>query len=55
MTDLARDVVANVNLFVVEQHAINRLDGVVGCFSSFIMDETIALGATVFVGSDLAR
>lgn len=54
MTDLARDVMANINLLVVEQHAIDRLDGVIGGFSSFIMDETITLGAAMFIGGDLA-
>lgn len=53
-TNLARNVVTDIDLLIVQQHAIHGLDGVFGSFGSFIVDKTIALGAAVFIGSDLA-
>jgi hypothetical protein len=54
LTLLARDVVANVDLFVVEKHAIDSFDGVVRSFSSLVVNETVAFGATVLISGDLA-
>lgn len=33
----------NINLFVIEQHAIDGLDGIIGGLSGFIMNEAVAL------------
>ena len=52
---LARDVVADVDLFVVQQHAINTLDGSLSRIGGFVMNETIALRATMLVSGNLAR
>ena len=46
---------ADVHLLVVEQHAIDGLDGVLGCLGSLVVDEAVAFGVAVLVGSDLAR
>ncbi len=51
---LAGDVVPNVDLFVVEQHAVDSLDGVVGGLASLVVHEAVALGATVLISSNLA-
>ena len=52
---LFADVVSYVDLFVVEQHAVDGLDGGVGGFGRLVMDEPVAPGTTVLVGGDLAR
>lgn len=44
----------NINLLVVQKHTIHRLDGGLGCFSGFIMYETISPGAPLFIGGNLA-
>ena len=55
MTYLARNVVTDKDLLVIEQHAVDSTDGSISSFSSLIMDETVALGVAVLVGGDLAR
>jgi hypothetical protein len=45
---------ANIDFLVVEQHAIDSLDSAVGRLGGFVMNETIALGATLLIRSDLA-
>lgn len=45
---------ADVDLFVVEKHAIDSLDGSVGSLGGLVVDKAIALGAALFVGRDLA-
>ncbi len=47
-------MVADVDLLVVEQHAVDGLDGTLGSLSSFVVDEAIALGSALIVGCDLA-
>jgi hypothetical protein len=51
---LARDVKTNINLLVIQKHAVDSLDGVVGSLSGLVMDEAIAFGAALLVCSDLA-
>lgn len=51
---LARDVVADIDLLVVEKHAIDGLDGAVGCLSCLVVHETVTLGATVFISGHFA-
>lgn len=46
---------ADVDLFVIEQHAVDSLYGVISSFRSLIVDEAISLRAALFVGSDFAR
>jgi hypothetical protein len=55
VTNLARDVVTDVYLFVVQQHAIDMSDGGIGKLSSLIMHKAIALRTTLLVSGDLAR
>lgn len=45
---------ADVDLLVVQQHAVDGLDGGVGGLSGLVVNETVALGASVLVGGDLA-
>ena len=45
---------ADVDLLVVQQHAIDSLDSSLRSLGGLIMDETIALGAAWVVGSDFA-
>lgn len=53
-TNLARNVVTNIDLLIVQQHAIDGLDRVFGSLGSFIVDKTIAFRAAVLIGSDFA-
>jgi len=48
-------MMANINLLVIEKHAVDSLDRIIGRLSSFIMDKTIAFGATLLVGGNFAR
>jgi hypothetical protein len=41
--NLARDVVTDVYLLVVQQHAVDSFDGGIGSFGSLIMNKAIAL------------
>ena len=45
---------ADVDLLVIQQHAVDGLDGSLSSLSSLVMDETVALGAAMLVGGDLA-
>lgn len=54
-TNLAGDVVADVDLLVVEQHAVNSFDSIISSLGSLVMDESVALGAALIIGGDLAR
>ena len=54
-TCLAGDVVADIHLLVVEQHAVDGLDSSLSSFSGFVVNETITLRAAVFISSNLAR
>jgi len=54
-TYLARDMEADVDLFVIKQHTVDSLYGVVSSLRSLVMDEAISLRASMFVCSDLAR
>ena len=53
-TDLFRDVVSDVDLLVVQKHTVDSLDSSLSGLCSLVMDETVALGATLFVRRDLA-
>ena len=46
---------ADVDLLVVEQHAVDSLDGSLGGLSGLVVNETVALGTAMLVGGDLAR
>jgi hypothetical protein len=52
---LARDMEADVDLLVVEQHTVDRLYGVISSLRSLVVDETISLRTAVLVCGDLAR
>lgn len=45
---------ADVDLFVVQQHSVDSLDGGISGLGGFVVDETVTLGATVLVGGNLA-
>jgi hypothetical protein len=51
---LFRNVMSDVNLLVVQEHAIDGLDGGIGSLGGLVVDETVPSGTTVLVGSDLA-
>lgn len=46
---------ANINLFVVQKHAIDGFNGSSRGFSGLVVNEAVPLGATMLVSSDLAR
>jgi hypothetical protein len=48
-------MVPDVDLFVVEEHAIHGFDGGIGSLSGLIMNKTVSFGATDFISRDLAR
>jgi hypothetical protein len=52
--NLLGDVVTNEDLLVVEEHAIDRLDGVLGSLRSLVVDEAVTLGVALLIDSDLA-
>ena len=54
-THLLRNVVSNIDLLIVQKHTVDGLDGSLGSFSSLVVNEAIALGTTLLVGSNLAR
>ena len=54
-TNLARDVVAYVDLFVVQQHTVDSLDSGLRSLRSFVVNETVSLGAAMLIGGNLAR
>ena len=45
---------ADVDLLVVQQHAVDSLDGSLGGLSGLVVNETVALGTAVLIGGDLA-
>lgn len=51
---LLGDMVADVNLLLVQQHAIDVLDGLRSGLVSLVVHETVSLGVSVLVLSDLA-
>ena len=53
-TDLLGDVVADVDLLVVQKHAVDSLDGGIGSLGGLVVDETVALGTTLLIGGNLA-
>lgn len=48
-------MVTDINLLVVEQHAVDGLDGGLSSLCGLVVNEPIALGSALLVGSDLAR
>ena len=54
-TCFARDVKANINLLVIEQHSIDVLDGMLSCLGSLVVDEAVSSGSTLLICSNLAR
>ena len=46
---------ADVDLLVVQQHAIDSLDGSVSGLGGLVVDETVTLGSALLISSDLAR
>jgi hypothetical protein len=52
--NLLGDVVTNEDLLVVEEHAIDCLDGILSSLSGFIVDEAVTLGVALLIDGDLA-
>jgi hypothetical protein len=52
--NLFRDVGTDEDLLVVEEHAIDRLDGVLGSLRGLVVDESITLGVALLIDGDLA-
>jgi len=52
--NLLGDVVTNEDFLVVEEHAIDRLDGVLSSLGGFVVDETVTPGAALLIDGDLA-
>jgi hypothetical protein len=55
LTLFARDVVTDVNLFIVEQHAVHGLDGILSRFGCFVVNKTVPPGTAMFVSCHFAR
>ena len=55
LTLFARDVVTNVNLFIVEQHAVHGLDGILSRFECFVVNKTVSPGMAMFVSCHFAK
>ena len=55
VTDLLGDVVADVNLLVVQKHTVDSLDSGIGGLGGLVVNEAVALGAALLIGCDLAR
>lgn len=53
-TDLLRDMVPDVDLLVVQKHAIDGFDGSLSSLSGLIVHKTVALRVTLIVSGDLA-
>lgn len=51
---LLGDVVADIDLLLVEKHAVDVLDGVGGSLVGLVVNETVTLGVAVLVLGDLA-
>ena len=54
-TNLTRDVMSNVHLLIIEQHAINSLDSAIGGLGTIIVNESISLRIAMLIGGNLAR
>lgn len=52
---LLGNVVADVDLLLVQKHAVDVLDGLGSSLIGLVVDETVALGVTVLVLGNLAR
>ncbi len=50
---LLGNMVSNVDLLLVQKHAVNALDGIVGSLCSLVVDKAVAFGVSVLVLSDL--
>lgn len=46
---------ADKDLSVVEEHAVDGLDGSVGSLGGLVVDESVASGRSRLIDSDLAR
>jgi len=51
---------ADIDLLVIEKHAVDSLDGTICGFSSLVVDEAVTLGAAMlvrgnFAGEDIAE
>jgi hypothetical protein len=55
LTLLARDVMTNKNLLIIQQHAIDGLDRIFSSLGGLVVNESVASGPVVFVRGDLAR
>jgi len=44
----------NEDLLVVEEHAIDRLDGVLSSLSGLVVDEAVTLGVALLIDGDFA-
>jgi hypothetical protein len=55
LTLLARDVMTNKNLLIIQQHAIDGLDRIFGSLSSLVVNESVDSGPVVFVSSNFSR
>ena len=53
-TCLARDVVADVDLLIVQKHTVDSLNGGLGRLSSLVVDKAVSLGAAVLISGNLA-
>lgn len=47
-------MVPDIDLPVVQQHAVDSLNGSVSGLSGIVVNETVALGTTTFVGPNFA-
>lgn len=47
-------MVTDVDFLIVQKHAVHSLDGGISSLSSFVVHETITLGATLVISGDLA-
>lgn len=54
-TDLLGDVVTDIDLLVVQKHAVDSLDGSLSSLCGLVVNETVALGAALLVSGNLAR
>lgn len=48
-------MVSDVNLLVIQKHAIDSFNGAISSLRGFIVNKSITLGTAVFVGGNLAR
>jgi len=53
--DFTRDMKANINLLVIEQHSMDVLNGMLSCLGSLVVDKTVSSGTTLLICSNLAR